>query len=233
MINFIFPLFSAVDRLMASAVPTLARICLWGALAGVLSVAIYAWLSPQDKIAGYKEQLKKYRRELMGNEELDFSEYMAISRKNLKTSMLFLCSAIGPALVSAVPVILILLWVHTALGYSAPEGLSAEVPGKDIKLQLNMEAGKVIVKTADRVLYRGDPLNPPVPSVTAREWWNILLESPAGYLTDEAGVEKIRFNTRERRFVEFMPGWGEGVEFPYFVFVFITALFGRLIFGIK
>lgn len=234
MINVMFPLFNAIDGLLAALLPPLARICLWGAVAGALSVAIYALLSPQNKIAEYKEQLRKYRRELMSNEDLDFREYMAVSKKNLKTSMLFFSSAIGPALASAVPVIVLLLYFHTALGYVAPESLSVDAPGSDMKLQLKRTPEKVkVLDSNDRLIYSGDPLHPPVPSVSKQRWWNVLLENPAGYIRDEVKVDELRFNSARRIYLEFMPGWGQGVEFPYFLLVFITALTGRLIFRIK
>ncbi|MFO7914928.1 MAG: hypothetical protein R6U43_04460 [Candidatus Krumholzibacteriales bacterium] len=234
MINVIFPLFDAIDGLLAALLPPLVRICLWGVVAGALSVAVYALISPQDKIAGYKEQLRKYRRELMGNQDLEFKEYMAVSRKNLKTSMLFFSSAIGPALVSAVPVIVLLLYLHTSLGYTAPETLSAEAPAGGVKLQLSQTQEEVTVRDGNnRVLYSGNPLHPPVPSVSKRWWWNALFENPAGYIRDDAEIDEIRFNTSRRIYLGFMPGWGQGVELPYFLLVFITALSGRIIFRIK
>ena len=40
-----------------------------------------------------------------------------------------------------------------------------------------------------------------------RQWWNVLLANPAGYLPDTAGALEITLQLPEMSLLEFGPGW--------------------------
>ena len=91
---------------------------------------------------------------------------------------------------------------------------------------------KIVVMAGDKVVYSGTPLSPPTPALHKRRWWSFLLNSPAGYVVDDAPVDSIRLNLTKRQVVKCMPNWGQGWEFPFFVFVFVAALSIKLGFRI-
>jgi hypothetical protein len=247
MINKLFPVMNAIDIGLSSVLPQLARICLWGALAGGLSIAVYARISPQTSITELKKKANDLRHRLL-DVDLAFTEFLRLSKENVKTSLRLLSVVIGPAIISAFPVLFLATWMHTTQGFEAPpshETLSVMAVEGDINIQLNgftdadrslstespsykeKSNFKIVVKADGKTVYSGYPLTPPTPFIYKKKWWNYFFDNPAGYLSEDAPMESIRLNISKRRFVKWMPEWGEGWEFPFFGFVFLIA------FGIK
>lgn len=224
-----------------------------GALAGVLSIIIYAKLSPQASIAKMKKKTRTLQREMM-NVDLVFADFMRLSKENLKTSLRLFFTVLGPALVSAIPVIFLALWIHTCLAYQAPltpNDLELMTRHENIELQLlnynesneisnneiqthNLAASEEIVVMADeKVIYSGTPLSPPTPVIQKRRWWNVLLDNPAGYVVKDAPLDSIRLNISRKQIIKWMPGWASGWEVPFFTFVLLAALGIKLSFRIE
>jgi hypothetical protein len=242
MINELFPLLNIVDGWLAGLLPLSIRLSIWGALAGIVSITIYAKLSPQASIAKLKKNTRRLQREMLSI-DLEFADFLSLSKENLKTSFRLFFTVLGPALVSAIPVIFLALWIHTCLAYEAPQetdDLVVTTQDKNIKLHLfaktnedeickhNLENSKAIMVMADgKVIYSGTPLSPPTSVIHKKQWWNFLLSNPAGYIVDDAPIDNIRLNISRKQIIKWMPNWAAGWEIPFFVFVLIAA------FGIK
>jgi hypothetical protein len=253
MINKLFPILSMLDRWFADLLPLAIRLSVWGALAGILSIIIYAKISPQSSIAKLKKKTRALQREML-NVDLEFKDFLRISRENLKTSIRLFITVLGPALISAVPVIFFAIWIHTCLAYEAPptrDDLVVKTEDSNIELRLFSntdmkeisnnkihdhkitKSGEIMVITNDKVIYSGTPLSPPTPVIHKERWWNFLLNSPAGYVVEDAPIDSIKFNVSKKRVIKWMPNWAKGWELPFFVFVLLAALGIKLYFRIE
>jgi hypothetical protein len=253
MISKLFPVLNLVDGWIAGMLPLSVRLSILGVLSGILSITIYAKISPQASIAKMKRNIRRLQREML-NVDLVFADFWRLSRENLKTSLRLFIIVLGPALVSALPVIFLAIWIHTCLAYEAPpksDDLVVTTEDRNIELRLlrdtnldeirhneirnhytaNSEA--IVVMADNKVIYSGTPLSPPTPVIYKRRWWNVLLNSPAGYVVSDAPIDSIRLNIYKKQVVKWMPNWAAGWELPFFTFVFLAALGIKLGFRIE
>ena len=244
MISELYLVLNLVDGWLASLLPLAVRLAIWGALAGSLSMIIYAKLSPQASIAKMKTKTRSLQRAML-NMDLVFADFMRLSKENLKTSLRLFFTVLGPAVVSAIPVILLAIWIHTCLAYEAPptpDDLEVMTEGRSIELQLlnynelneiskneiqarNFAVSEeIVIKIDNKVIYSGNPLSPPMPVIHKRRWWNVILDSPAGYIVKDAPIDSMKLNISRKQIIKWMPGWASGWEVPFFIFVLIANL---------
>lgn len=101
---------------LASPLPPVLRLCLWGILSAGISMGIYALLSPQQRMLAMKQQQKESRRALLAHEG-DFGELNTLIRQDLGLSLRLIGLAIVPFLLSMLPLFFIvvpLLDIYTA-----------------------------------------------------------------------------------------------------------------------
>ncbi len=253
MISELFPVLSMVDRWLAGLLPFAVRLSMWGALAGTLSITIYAKLSPQASITKLKKKTWSLQRKMLCA-DIEFLDILRLSKENLKTSLRLFATVLGPALVSALPVLFLASWIHTCLAYEAPptpDDLIITAVDGNVDLRLlfysnvheksnneihdhDLVSPEAIIVMADnKTIYSGTPLSPPTPVIHKQRWWSVLLDSPAGYLVEDAPIDSIRLNLSKKQAVKWMPNWAAGWEFPFFVFVFLAALGIKLGFRIE
>ena len=244
MISRLFPALNAVDGWLAGLLPFVFRLMIWGALSGTLSILIYAKLSPQAAIKDLKKKIRGLQREMLGL-DLEFADFMRLSMENLKTSLRLFAVVLGPGLISVLPVLLLAVWIHTWMAYEAPaslDDLAVMSADENVDLSLIVESSPnrlsneqtgddgpqgsdgIVVMAGDKVIYSGAPLSPPTHVLHKRQWWNAILNSPAGYLVKDAPVDSVRLNLLKKQAVKCGPNWARGWEFSFFVFVFIAAL---------
>lgn len=252
MISRLFPVLNAVDGWLDALFPFIFRLMLWGALAGTLSIMIYAKLSPQASIKRLKKKIRGLQREMLGL-DIEFANFMRLSTENLKTSLKLFTVVLGPGLVSVLPVLILAVWLHACLAYEVPEvpgDLVATSVDENIDLRLvahndpnrlyqdeilehnSASSPAVVVMADDKIVYSGDPLTPPTRVIHKRRWWSVLLDNPAGYVVEDAPVDSIKLNVSRRQAVKWGPDWARGWEFTFFMFVFIAALGIKLVFRI-
>lgn len=221
------PLFNLLEGLL-DFLPALLRLCIWSAVAGAASMLLYGLLSPQQRIAAVKVELKAAQAEMSAADE-SFAELMDLTKKSLGLSFRHLGLVFGPALVSAIPMICIMAWSSNQYGYRFPaegdavavttipeaaaqqlawrgaaaptlEGATWTVawPGESGRLVATHGAGSELLTL---------PLPAPVPTVHKKVWWNSLLGNPAGYLADNSPVEVVFLTLPQQNHLPFGPGW--------------------------
>ncbi len=252
MINYTFPLFNAIDGLLVGWLPTLFRVLLWGALTGVVTLFLYAWVSDQQGLASLKQQTKLLRKRMM-DPDLDRDTYMQLTKQNLSVSFRLLGKSFGPAMISSIPVLIMLVWLSTYYSYTVPPsgslvGVTADPPASDLQftpaesftktgdgMQLIVGAGPTSIRITDAhgVVYEGTPEQPPTPFVHQRQWWNALLSNEAGFVRTGAAVEKVSFAFPTLILLPSLPNWGSTWELPFFVALFIAALIIKFTFKIE
>ncbi len=251
MINSLYPLYDWIDSGLAVVLPLAVRLVIWGGLAGTVSMTLYALVSPQQAITGVKDRLKVLRIKSR-DDSLEFSEFMALSRQNLKSSFYLLFLTVFPALLSALPVLITASWIHTEHGHRLPlaadaQKLEAVTPGVEVRF-VGVDADSLHDNIADdgskvvygvllmvdsTVIYRQPSFTPPMPVVCKKAWHHVVWSSPVGYLDADAPVDEVELTVPKRQVLPWMPDWGAGWEVPFFIGVLATALSIKLIFRIE
>ena len=77
---------------------------LLGAIAGTVSMLLYARVSPQSRLQELKSQASELQQQ-MASFDGEFSGAMALAQQNLRLSFKRLGIALGPSLLSGVPVL--------------------------------------------------------------------------------------------------------------------------------
>ena len=93
-----------MDFVSIAAIHELAVPVLLGVVAGAVSMLVYARLSPQEKLQSLKSQATDLQQQ-MASFDGDFSGAMALAQQNLRLSLKRLGIALGPSLVSGIPVL--------------------------------------------------------------------------------------------------------------------------------
>jgi hypothetical protein len=226
------PLFAWTDGVLDGIAPATLRLILWGIVAGAASMALYWALSPQGRIAAVKAKAAEARRTLDAYEG-EFGDAWPLIRRMLGLSFRQLGLVTWPAVVASLPVLCLIAWLSTAYGHAFPApGTVVDVDAVPDRLQARWvdgsgqaaspvpgEAPHIVVADGGGQVVGDIALSAPVPTLHKREWWNVLIGNPAGYLPDEDELERIDIGLPRREFLAFGPSWLRGWET-----VFFTAL---------
>ena len=120
------PLLSWIDTTVLGFLPAWLRILLWSAVAAALVMAVYALVSPQERLARLAREARKARAALTAYDG-EFEGLAQLAIRSLRLSLAHLGMAYGPALLAGLPFLFILVWMSTASAQS-PQGEQAEAP---------------------------------------------------------------------------------------------------------
>ncbi|HKJ94161.1 MAG TPA: hypothetical protein VKA32_00860 [Gammaproteobacteria bacterium] len=229
LLDYPAPVFSWLDAEFGAVLPPTARLVLWGVLGGILSMALYRWLSPQRRIAEGRRELADARRRL-DHYDGDFSGAWPIMANLLRTAGVQVARTGWPAVIASIPLLCLLLWLSTAYGYRYPE--SDSVPALRVtpapgyaNWVASTGQGPPGIEVADA---RGGvvtvPLAAPVPVLHHRHWWNALAGNPAGYLPGDSTTREVAIALPPRRYLPAGPAWLRGWELPFFLSLVMTSL---------
>jgi len=235
MLITLFEILNNIDNWFGSFISPLMRLCLWGAIAGTISIAIYAKLSPQTAITKLKKESRSLQKGIL-SADIEFKEFLKVSGNSLRTSFKLVATVMGPTIIGALPVLFFIVWIHTYQGYeNLPNRSDLAVKSADQSSKLylsHLNNTDISINADNQVIYTGDPFSPPTSALHKRQWWNVVVASPVGYLAKDASVSNVELNFPKKQFLKWMPEWGRGWEVPFFMCVFIAALAIKIIFRI-
>jgi hypothetical protein len=224
------PILSFLDGLL-QFLPPLVRLILWGLVSGVLSMLLYAALSPQGRLTAIKQELQEARSELARSDE-SFDELMVLVQRNLLLSFKHLGLVVLPALIASLPLISVLAWASNEFGYRFP----ADADEITFTVQPEELAGSLKSVNEGRITWPGTgesiaiqdgvgntlialPPAAPVPQIHKKLWWNTLIGNPMGYLPEETRVEAIFMDLPQQRHLDVGPNW-----LGHWLTIFFSAL---------
>ncbi len=241
------PLFAAIDGVLAMALPPLLRLMCWGILAGWLTMVVYRRLSNQEKIGELKAHQKAQQKKI-AEFDGEFEQLMPLIRHTLALGFRQLGLALGPALLSTVPVLFLIVWVAGAFGNEAPAAdsmvhLTAEPSNDDIHwssitaVEIAADgwqvkwpgSGQSLTLTDGRQSLLTLPLEYNIPVIHKKKWWNLLMANPIGYLPDEGKTDVIHIGLPEQVIIGFGPNWMHGWMFSFFLTFLLSSLGFKLL----
>ena len=230
------PLFNWLDGQLAAIASPAARLVVWGAVAGVVSMLLYRALSPQARIAIGKAELLQTRRTL-NSYDGGLDGAWPLMRRMLRAAFRQVGRVGWPALLASLPLVCLLAWLSTSYGYTYPEpGVVPRITTAPENIEAHwvderVDAGdpqsrppRVLVadQGADAVVDVSLPN--PVPVIHKRQWWNTLLGNPVGYLPSDATVELVRVELPRKEYLATGPQWMRGWEALFFGVLLAVSL---------
>lgn len=253
-------LFTTIDGLMAF-LPDWARISVWGLVLGAVTMLLYGWLSPQERIAEVKEKVEEARREMQEYTGKEFAPMWEKIKRTFRLTFRQLRIMLGPTLIAALPVILVLIWMEEDYKYELPEAESTveatvqppEALGGDPEVEWypdahveQVDTGTVklkwpkpswedeprLVETGSERALVNLPLTFPRATVSKQSVWHWFFANPAGYLPDDAPVASVRFDLPHRYVVPWGPNWLRTWHALFLVMLSISAVVVKVGFDI-
>ncbi len=113
------PLFDAIDRTLALALPDVARVLVYAVIAAWLSMWLYARVSPQRRLHAVRRALRRSQRRML-DDDIEFSELMRRSRHSLCLGGRQVWMILGPSLLVALPLLFLLCWMSNRFDARLP-----------------------------------------------------------------------------------------------------------------
>lgn len=242
------PLYSAIDSLL-DFVPLYGRLLFWAAITGVLSMVLYWACSAQDKVEAAKQRAIIARRNMAGYKGTEMNEMLPLAKESLAASGKHFLIVLGPAVLSSLPALTLIVWVSNHFSYELPASGAAigisTVPAElanDLELETDQSGSPAILWPAagETVQLTGPdgeslatlPLDTAVPVIHQRYWWNMLIGNPNGYLPEDAAVQEILFALPRIVYLDIGPTWARTWELSYFLLLILVSLGIKLVFKI-
>jgi hypothetical protein len=238
------PVFTWLDQVLAAAVPAAGRLVLWGLVAAAFSMALYAALSPQQRLRRIREQAVEARRAL-DSYDGSFADARPLLAAMFSTSMKQLAVVFGPAVLASLPLLFMLAWLHGAFGYvlpereatvdlrTLPEGYEATVRQSEAAPLSGREVAEapfLVVRDGSGRVVEERALNAPVTSLHKEQWWNLLIANPLGYLAEDSPLEWVEIDLPRQEVLPFGPWWLRTWEFVFFTTLVAASLAIKLLF---
>jgi hypothetical protein len=106
-------LATAFDSI-AHLLPTAGWVGLFGLVVGAITMPIYWWTSPQSRIAALKIEIVEARRAMNAYSGTDGREILRLAGRAIAPSLRQMLLVLGPTLLAAAPVILIMIWLQSS-----------------------------------------------------------------------------------------------------------------------
>ena len=250
--DLLTPALLWVDDGLADFLSTSWRLLFWSLVSALISVFIFKKFSQTEQIATLKNEIKSTQKAL-NDHEGEFSELKTLAKRSIVLSLKRMKLTFLPALLSAVPVVFILVFLSHRYDFIEPmpgtmvaydsvvegENLSDQLswtntttdqvtgeyfwPEKDQQVQVSAEDGTVLINMSDT----------PVSIVHKKQWWNVLFANPAGYISAEASVEEIHFEHQQQSpgllFEKFFSSW----VWPYFLSTLFFSVLLIVVFKVR
>ena len=202
------PFFDFVDRSLLGALPPVLRLVLWAIAGAAISLALYRLLSPQRRIAMAKAAALDARRRLNAHDG-DLETALPLMRQSMTAALRHVGLVFPGALIASLPVLALLVWLDATYGYQLPQDRQAPaVAVQPATYSGQWQAnGSIEVRDRSGAEVARLTLAEPITHIEKRQWWNLLVGNPAGYLPDQGPIESVSIALPERQYLPVGPDW--------------------------
>ena len=202
------PFFDFVDRSLLGALPPLVRLILWAVAGAAVSLTLYRLLSPQRRIAAAKAAALDARRRLNAHDG-DLESALPLMRQSMKAALRHVGLVFPAAIVASLPVLALLVWLDGAYGYQLPQNRQAPAVSVEPEVYSGQwqPNGSIEVRDQSGAEVARLTLAQPITHIEKRQWWNVLIGNPAGYLPDQGPIERVTIALPERHYLPIGPDW--------------------------
>jgi hypothetical protein len=242
-LEIFFPLFGIADSTLALFCPAFLRVLILSAAGSALSMLIYAWISPQRRLAAMKRLGSRVNKQLMAASDGEFGEVLALSKRSMILNLARLAGTLPGVAVGAVPLVALLLWTWRVYDRHWPPAggpvefvvtpADATVRASETMEPLGGGAYRVRLPAHDKTLKLTDAGGTALLAIppgdgtfawsrrTGAAW---LLGSPDRPLRPDAAVERIEFRLPPRELLPAGPPWMRRWPLPFLIAAIVAPL---------
>src|SRR5699024_6143220 len=231
------PLLEWLDTSLLGFLPPVVRLLLWSILAALLAMEFYRLLSPQKRITAIKGESREAQRRL-NDYDGPFDESWPLIRQVLALAFRRIWLVLPATLAASLPLLMVIVWLDASYGHRFPtpqEQVAVEVPAEGLvgRLDNGLNSPPIaVVADASGTTVTEVILKAPIPLLHKWQGWNLLLGNPAGYLPDDAPVDRVQLALPRLEVLSFGPQWLRGWEPTFFaalmIFAFLLKYLRRL-----
>lgn len=247
------PLFRWLDSFLASFTPPVFRVGIIAAVCSLASMLLFKTLSPQHAIRRLKKKSMEARNALTSYDG-DFTGVGKLALRSISLSLQHIGLTIGPAVLAAIPMLSAFVWMNATYGYRPPQ------PGSFITVNVipvdepvwwqgasrfgRIHEGRWSVEwpfhndTTALVDRLGNtvcklPLKSPVHGIAKKNWWNVFMANPSGYIPVQSSVTEVGFGLEKAELIAFGPGWIRSWELIFVAVALVSSLGLKFLFRIE
>lgn len=246
------PVFGVLDETLAMAFPPFIRIAVWALLGSAISMLLYWWLSPQHKISDIKRRATAARMELASYDG-EFDGLLRVAMNTIGLSFRQIGIVLGPTLLASLPLLCLLVWISNVYGLRLPApGDSVSIQTLPLTAPVSWRGGSaspadaqghwavpwpsaeapVRLEDSEGGLLVSLPVAMAIPVIHKRQWWNALIANPAGYLPDDALLDRVDLQFPALEVIAFGPSWLRSWEASFLTLLVIFSVSIKLVFRI-
>lgn len=228
LLNLPQPLFEWIDKALLGFLPPAARLLLWSIVAALLAMELYRLLSPQKRISAIKVEFREAQRSLNDYDGPFDGAWPLISRV-LGLALRRVWLVLPATLAASLPLLMVIVWLDASYGHRFPtaqEQVAVEVPAEGLVGRLDRTANQpptAVVADASGTTVTEVMLKAPIPLLHKWQGWNLLLGNPAGYLPEDAPVDRVQLALPRLEVLSIGPDWLRGWEPTFFAALMIFA----------
>ncbi|MEO8669868.1 MAG: hypothetical protein ABI411_01060 [Tahibacter sp.] len=237
-----------LDHALATLhVPALARIMLWGVLAGAAGMWLYRRYSPQQLLVELRQQLAEVQRALTTHDG-EFSDLWILIKRQLLLALRQLRASVVPALMAGLPALLLLPWLSNEYDLVTPtQNMPVKIcisPSVAVTaIHWDPESAAMAVDQCWHVVWPAEPhvvhlregerelLQIPTqaisPVIHKFQFFNLLIGNPAGYLDPASKIDSISLDLPTAELIPYGPTWSRGWMPAFFLAVLLVSLWLR------
>lgn len=227
-LNLPHPVLDWLDRELLGFLPPLVRLLLWSVVAALLAMELYRLLSPQKRITAIKEEFQTAQRDL-NSYDGPFEGAWPLIKRVLGLAFKRIGLVLPATLAASLPLLMVIVWLEASYAYRFPtpqETVAVEVPAEGYGGRLESPpsaAPRAMVTDDSGSVVTEVILHAPIPMLHKWRTWNLLLGNPAGYLPEDAPVDRLSLNLPRLEVLPLGPSWLRGWEPVFFVALLVFA----------
>ncbi len=221
------PVLSFIDGQATRLLPPALMLLVWAAAAAILSMEAYRALSPQRSITALRTRLTRAQNRLAGYDG-PFEGAWPLIRRMLGLALKRVGVVLPASLAASIPLLMLIIWLDGSYAREMPppgETVEVTAPGEFSGQWVEGETGaRAVVSNGTGETVADVPVAAPIPVVHKKRWWNVFIGNPAGYLDDDAPVDRIDITLPRREMVQAGPSWLRRWEIVFFPALIVMAL---------
>jgi len=245
--DLLTPVLMWVDQLLEHVLPITLRLIFWGLISALLGVWVFKLTCRFERLAAIKQQLADAQ-QIMIDHDGEFSELMPLAWKTIKLSLNRLRITVLPAMLSVLAVMFVLVFLsnrydakepgsNTAIAFSIAGDQGSwywqdPETGERTDALMWPAEGQIRVLTNGTEQVLSAPFKP-VSIIHKKQWWNVLIANPAGYLDEQALIDEVTFEFPAATVPSWMDDYLGGWFWFYMLITLLCSIAFMVIFKIK
>ena len=249
--DLLTPPLAWIDNTILASINIDVRLIIWSLISAIGSTLLFKWFINPQKISVAKTQLRASQKALNSHDG-EFSELKSLATKTIALSLKRLGLTIIPTLAASTILVFMLVFLSSQYDLKVPEA------GSRINYTITWEEGikNQTIQWSDKLantqttvtwpeenttieMFDNQGLKllsiptVPVSIIHKKQWWNVLLANPAGYIPDHSDVAYVTFEFTSKEMGPIFGAYFDTWHWPFIILLSLFSIACLIIFKVK